>query len=301
MELALIGGLPASGKSTLADYYANQGYVRLSRDAEGGKYKSLLPKLDAALKQGKNVVMDNVFARKDAREMFINVGKQHNANEDAQFNACVRMLQMTGKILEPDEYSLPEFKKNPNLFPVSLLYAFRKEFQAPHESEGFKLISHRFNRLIPSDWTNKAYIFDFDGTLRTNTGNEKYPTKRSEVHAKTFLRPKLLELQKQGFHLLGVSNQSGIAKGTLTAQDAEDCFQETIKQLDIEFGDIEYCPHSVPPISCYCRKPGPALGVKLIHKYKLNPSLCTFVGDMTTDKTFAKRCGFKFLHIDNFQ
>ncbi len=309
MELVLIGGLPASGKSTHTENYVNQGYVRLNRDAEGGSYDDLIPKLDKALKEGKNVVMDNLFAKKDGREMFIKVGKQYNAHitfilmctsfEDAQFNACLRMLQMTGKILEPSDHSLPEYK-SPNLFPVAVLYKFRKEFETPQESEGFKLVTHQFKRVNPTDWTNKAYIFDFDGTLRTNTGNEKYPTKPSEVHAKTFLQPKLLDLQKQGYHLLGVSNQSGIAKGNLTSQDAEDCFQETIKQLDVEFGDIEYCPHKVPPISCYCRKPGPALGVKLIHKYKLNPSLCTFVGDMATDKSFAERCGFKFLHIDKF-
>lgn len=62
----------------------------------------------------------------------------------------------------------------------------------------------------------------------------------------------------------------------------------------MEFKEILYCPHKVPPITCYCRKPGPGMGVELIFKYKLDPRKCVYVGDMTTDKTFAARCGFKF-------
>jgi phosphoglycolate phosphatase-like HAD superfamily hydrolase len=37
-----------------------------------------------------------------------------------------------------------------------------------------------------------------------------------------------------------------------------------------------------------------------IEKYKLLPSECIMVGDMTTDETFAIRSGFKFVHADKF-
>jgi HAD superfamily hydrolase (TIGR01662 family) len=96
-------------------------------------------------------------------------------------------------------------------------------------------------------------------------------------------------LQKEGYLLLGASNQSGVAKGQLTAADAEACFAETAKQLGVEFTEVKYCPHKVPPIGCYCRKPGPGMGVELIVKYKLDPKQCIFVGDQTTDKSFAEK------------
>jgi histidinol phosphatase-like enzyme len=66
--------------------------------------------------------------------------------------------------------------------------------------------------------------------------------------------------------------------------------------------DIDYlfCPHNSFPISCYCRKPMPGLGVALVEKYKLDPSQCIMVGDRTTDKTFASRSGFQFQHASKF-
>ena len=103
-----------------------------------------------------------------------------------------------------------------------------------------------------------------------------------------------------GLPMLGASNQSGVAKGILTAADAEACFAETTKQLGVPFDEIFYCPHKVPPITCYCRKPNVGMGVELIYKYKLDPRKCTYVGDMKTDKTFAGRCGFKFVDQNDF-
>ena len=82
----------------------------------------------------------------------------------------------------------------------------------------------------------------------------------------------------------GISNQSGIAKGELTVADAEACFQRTNELLGVEI-EFLYCPHRVPPISCYCRKPQVGLAVQLIEKHKLDRSKTIFVGDMTTDKT----------------
>jgi len=103
----------------------------------------------------------------------------------------------------------------------------------------------------------------------------------------------------EGFILLGVSNQSGVAKGTIIAKMAEACFDETNRQLGLDI-EYVYCPHRAGPPQCYCRKPMPGWGVHFIEKYKLNPAECVFVGDMTTDKTFAGRAGFQFAWASAF-
>jgi HAD superfamily hydrolase (TIGR01662 family) len=105
---------------------------------------------------------------------------------------------------------------------------------------------------------------------------------------------RLKEYIAKGYILLGVSNQSGVAKGVLTHEQAKACFDKTNELLGLDI-DVSFCPHSVPPISCYCRKPGVGHGVEFIEKYKLDPALCIMVGDMTTDKTFSTRCGFKYV------
>jgi HAD superfamily hydrolase (TIGR01662 family) len=68
----------------------------------------------------------------------------------------------------------------------------------------------------------------------------------------------------------------------------------------VQFDVVKFCPHKVPPISCYCRKPGPGMGVELIVKYKLDPRQCYYVGDLGTDASFAGRCGFQFVDHNEF-
>lgn len=310
-ELVLVGGMPAGGKTTVTKRYLDQGYTRLNRDLVGGKVDDLLPALQSALKAGKSVVMDNLYATKASRAGAVGVAVKagvpvtfvlmDTSLEDAQFNACGRMMEKAGHVLHPDEHKQSPYKDDPNLFPVAVLYKYRKEFEKPSKDEGFaSVLTEKFVRKYPAEWVNKAVIFDFDGTLRTHDGPEKYPTSPDQVRAFVARKAKIMEYAKQGYILLGASNQSGIAKGNLTDADAQACFDETLKQLGVKFEEVLYCPHKVPPITCYCRKPGPGMGVELIYKYKLDPRQCIYVGDMTTDKSFAGRCGFKFVDHDAF-
>jgi len=77
------------------------------------------------------------------------------------------------------------------------------------------------------------------------------------------------------------------------------CFERTNKLLGVDI-EYYYCPHRVPPITCYCRKPQSGLGVHLIETHKLNPAECIYVGDRGTDKTFAKRLGFNYVDANDF-
>ena len=44
----------------------------------------------------------------------------------------------------------------------------------------------------------------------------------------------------------------------------------------------------------------PGLGVEFIEVYKLDPKQCIVVGDQTSDKTFARRCGFNYIDANTF-
>jgi HAD superfamily hydrolase (TIGR01662 family) len=309
-ELILIAGFPASGKTTLTQEFTNQGYLRLNRDTVGGAVDDLLPRLSELLAAGKRVVMDNLYATCASRAGAIAVARKHEVSvrcmildtglEDAQFNACLRMVERCGKVLHPEEQKQKQFRDDPNLFPVAVLYRYRKEYEEPTQKEGFAAIETiKFQRNYPSAWVNRAIILDYDGTLREHTGGGKYPTHPSQVRALPGRAEKLKEYQQKGYLLLGASNQSGVAKGDLTAEGARACFEETNRQLELKI-DFRFCPHKVPPISCYCRKPGPGMGVELIVKHALDPRQCIYVGDMGTDKSFAARCGFQFQEAESF-
>jgi len=306
-ELVMIVGFPAAGKTTIAEDYISRGFVHVNRDKEGGTIIELLPVVEAALKSGNNVVLDNTFPSIESRNPFIALGKACGASitcsyllssiEDAQFNACSRMVKRYGKLLSNDEIKKA---KSPNIFPAAVLFNYRKQFEKPTHDEGFDAIKGiPFARRKDPAYNKKALFLDFDGTLRDTKSGSKFPTDPEDI----FILPNRKEIlsakKKEGYILLGVSNQSGVEKGDLTMEQAKACFDKTIELLGIDI-DVSFCPHRVPPISCFCRKPMPGLPVQFIEKYKLDASQCIFVGDMTTDKTCAARVGMKFVHANEF-
>ena len=306
-EIAIIMGYNAAGKSTLVEDFVARGYKRFNRDIAGGNLDQLASQVDVALSFGAtNIVLDNTYPTVKSRASILKVGKDNKipvkcihlttSFEDAQLNACLRMVRKTGKLLQPEDF---KSVKDPNLFPPVALFNYRKEYQKPTTSEGFASIEEvQFVRKWDAKYKNKALILDYDGTLRLSTGEQKFPIELSDIKMLPGRTEKLKEYQNRGYILLGASNQSGIARGTPRAKVIA-CFEETNKRLGLNI-EYQFCEHRIPPVSCYCRKPYPGMGALFIEKYSLNPSSCIMVGDMTSDETFAERCGFKYQHADNF-
>lgn len=307
-EVVLTCGFPASGKSTVIEPYLAKGYKRLNRDLLGGTLDGIVQKLDYMLATGKpDVIIDNTYLTIDSRKPILDIAKKHGMSvrclylttslEDAAFNNCIRMVKKYGKVLPPEELKK---SKDPNALPTAALFSARKEFEKPSTAEGFSSIELvPFKRVWDDTHINKALLLDFDGCLRVCKSGAHFPCSVDDVEILPRRTEVLKKYKDQGYRLLGVSNQSGIAKGDLTNEQAIACFDKTCELLGMEI-EYAFCPHRVPPISCFCRKPGVALGVEFIMKYKLKPSDCIFVGDMTTDKTFATRCGFQFQDADQF-
>ena len=305
-EVVLICGLASSGKSSVAQSYRDKDYIWLNRDNEGGTIASLVPKLEANLLLGHNVVLDNTLITAESRKQFIDVCKAKNvpikclrmgtSKEDAQYNACTRMIKKYGHILSKDELKRV---KSPNMFTAAVIFAMAKKFEEPGLDEGFVSVdSVPFVRKYDPSYSNRALVCDYDGTLRKTGSGDKYPRSANDVLILPGRTRKLKQFADEGYKLLGVSNQSGIAKGALTEAEADACFKRTNQLLG---SNIEYhfCPHSpMPP--CYCRKPQVGLAVLLIEKHKLDPRKCIFVGDMTSDRTFARRAGFQYKTANDF-
>lgn len=307
-KVTMVVGFPASGKSTLTKDLVAKGAVSLNRDTEGGTIADLLPKMEKLLKDNKDIVLDNLFATAEVRKPFIELAKKHGADiscqlmgtsiEDAQFNVVQRAIGLIGKFPSPEAIKAA---KHTNIFPPTVLFKYKKEFQKPTTEEGFsKVETVKFVRKENPEFTNKALILDYDGTLRECiNGNDKYPVTESQIEIKAGRKKVLDEYKKKGYLLLGLSNQSGIAKGELTYETAHRLFEHTNKLLGVDI-EIRFCSHQSAPISCYCRKPMPGVGVEYILKHKLKAKDCIMVGDMTTDKTFAQRSGFQYVDQADF-
>lgn len=307
-KVTMVVGPPASGKSTVTKELRKNGAMPLNRDTVGGTIAGLIPLMESLIKDGKDVILDNTFPTIEVRKPFIDTAKRLGADidcvlmsstiEDSQFNFVQRAIDLIGEFPTPEAIKKA---KHTNIFPPTVLFKYKKEFQKPTIEEGFgKIDVHKFVRKINPEFTNKALIVDYDGTLRECIGgNEKFPVSKDQIEIKPN-RTKVLQAYKdKGYRLLGCSNQSGIHKGEVSDATVRELFDYTNQQLGI---DIEYrfCPHQSAPISCYCRKPMPGIFVEFMLKYKLNPKECIFVGDMTTDETFAKRAGIQYVDQAEF-
>jgi len=144
-ELVIILGYNAAGKSTLVQQFTLRNYRRLNRDVEGGSLDDLAVKADHLLKGGVDtIVLDNTYPTVKSRASIIAVAKANKVPirclwlttsfEEAQLNACLRMVRDTGKLLQPEDFKKT---KNPNHFPPVALFAYKKEFQKPTTTEGF--------------------------------------------------------------------------------------------------------------------------------------------------------------------
>ncbi len=303
--LTLIAGYPASGKSTLINNEFD-GAVHVNRDAVGGSVKDLIPIIRGHLEKGKSVVTDNLFATRESRHDFVDLARDlkipcycvilDTSIEDAQVNAVCRLVKHFGHFPTDAEMKTA---KHPNIFPPAVLFKYRKEYQEPKMTEGFANIERIPFKRLPWPGTEKALLLDFDGTIRECPSGNKFPTDPKDIRIRPNVKEVLTKFKKEGFRLLGISNQSGIAKGDLTDKQCLDCFVATKTLIGLDI-DVLYCPHRVPPVSCFCRKPGVGMPVTHIIKYKLDPAKCVLVGDMTTDKTCAGRIGMQYMHADQF-
>ena len=306
-EIVIVMGFPASGKSTTVKQFVDRGYTRLNRDSVGGSMDDLNRLAEKTLLDTDQLVLDNLYPSMESRKVIIALAKRHGIPircyvmettlEDAQLNACLRMIRKYGSI--PEDFKT--IKNDPNTFPPAVIYKYRKEFQQPTVKEGLsQVIMVPFVRAWGPEYKNKAVICDYDGTLRLCNDGAKFPVTPAQIKVLPNRLETLRRYHKDGYSIFGASNQSGVAKGDFTLEEANICFQHTNRLLGDLVTKYLFCPHRVPPITCYCRKPAPGMGAYFIEKYKLLPSKCIMVGDMGGDKSFAGRCGFQYVDANDF-
>jgi histidinol-phosphate phosphatase family protein len=310
-EVVVMMGIQGAGKSSDVARYLERGYVRLNRDMLGGELDDLIPKLGELLASGqRRVVLDNTYATRVSRFPLIRMAHAHGVPvrcrymatpiDEAYANVVLRILERHGKLLGPDE--LKELgKTDPNLPPPAAMARFAATFEAPHVDEGFAVVEEvPFVRRTPPQHTGKGLLLDVDGTLRKTRSGEIFPRSAEDVELLPGRREQLQRFVDEGYKLFFVSNQSGVASGTLTAADAEAAFARTIELLGLPIAEVAFCPHPAFPVGCFCRKPLPGLGVALMQRHGLAREHMIMVGDMDSDRDFARALGVRYFDAGEF-
>lgn len=144
----------------------------------------------------------------------------------------------------------------------------------------------------------KAVFLDRDGVINVERGY----THRLEDFV---ILPDLIEvlqlLQKKGYLLIVISNQSGIAKGLYKQSDVEILHKFMVEEFTkngIKLSEIYYCVHHPDVTKCICRKPDSLFVEKGLARFNIDAKQSYFIGDKERDTEAAEKAGVKGILIE---
>ena len=131
-----------------------------------------------------------------------------------------------------------------------------------------------------------AVLFDRDGTLVDDVAYNGDPAR---VVPRDGAREAVALVREAGVPTAVVSNQSGVARGLLTAGQVV-AVNHRIEQLLGPLGPWCVCPHG-PDDGCACRKPAPGLVRRAARRLGVDVRRCVVVGDIGGDVEAATAAG----------
>lgn len=137
-----------------------------------------------------------------------------------------------------------------------------------------------------------AIFLDRDGTINEEVGYLNHISRLKIIPGV----PKALKLlQKGGFKLFVVTNQSGPARGYFPRELVEEIHKELIRRLKyfgVKIEEFFVCLHH-PDENCFCRKPKTGLLELAFSKYPIDKEKSFVIGDRLIDVELAKNFGLK--------
>jgi D-glycero-D-manno-heptose 1,7-bisphosphate phosphatase len=132
----------------------------------------------------------------------------------------------------------------------------------------------------------RAVLFDRDGTLVVDVPYNGNP---DLVRPMPGAKAVLDALRSEGIATGVVSNQSGIARGMITAADVASV-NARVDELLGPFDVWEVCPHAEQD-GCSCRKPAPGMVHSACRKLGIAESEAALIGDIGADVRAAEAAG----------
>ncbi len=149
--------------------------------------------------------------------------------------------------------------------------------------------------------TAQAIFLDRDGTLNEDPGYLGDPDK---VKLYPGVGSSLFRLKAEfNFKLIVISNQSGVARGLITAGDVEKVnrkINELLEKDNVQIDAFYFCPHHPDfssPEESECRKPSPQMIYKAAKEHNIDLSKSYFVGDAVSDIECGMNAGLKTILV----
>ncbi|NEU07132.1 HAD family hydrolase [Flavihumibacter sp. R14] len=151
----------------------------------------------------------------------------------------------------------------------------------------------------------KAIFVDKDGTLIPDI---PYNADPKLINLNEGVVAGLISLQHEGFSLIVITNQSGVALGYITEDQVEIIGKELSRLLSdngIHLSGFLYCPHHPKgtitkyATECICRKPKPGLIQQAAARWQIDLNQSWMIGDILNDVEAGNRAGCRTILINN--
>jgi histidinol-phosphate phosphatase family protein len=169
--------------------------------------------------------------------------------------------------------------------------------ETPRIQEGYMVAGHIICGLTErSVFGKKAVFIDRDDTIAKDV---PYCGRPEDMKLFKGVPGSIAKLNKAGYLVIMITNQSGVARGRFTEDDLAEIHKKMISDIEKGGGridDIFYCPHH-PDDGCGCRKPAAGMGVAAVAKHKINTKASFMIGNSDADVGFGKAIGCKPIKV----
>jgi len=143
----------------------------------------------------------------------------------------------------------------------------------------------------------KVLFLDRDGIINVDHG---YVYKPEEFEFVPEIFDLCIHARNLGYHIIVITNQSGIARGKYSEGEFEHLTQWMCQQFEhrgVIIDDVYHCPHHPTKGKgdllkvCDCRKPEPGMIFSAAKKHNVDLAKSIFIGDKLSDMQAAEAAG----------
>jgi D-glycero-D-manno-heptose 1,7-bisphosphate phosphatase len=137
----------------------------------------------------------------------------------------------------------------------------------------------------------KLVLLDRDGVI--NRDSDSYVKSVEEWRPIPGSLDAIARLCREGFAIVVVTNQSGLARGLFERETLDAIHREMVRQVESAGGRLRgvfFCPHCAED-GCACRKPLPGLLYEVERSLGVSVAGAPLVGDKPEDLEAARRAG----------
>jgi histidinol phosphatase-like enzyme len=138
-----------------------------------------------------------------------------------------------------------------------------------------------------SEW---CLFLDRDGVINSQVVGD-YVRNWKQFQWLPNVAPAMRKLRDWAPHIVVVTNQQGIGKGLMTADDVHEIHRRLMAELaaeGVQLDAVRVCPH-LESTSCPCRKPSPGLALEWLGQSPgSQPELSIVAGDSRSDLELAR-------------